>query len=94
MKHIFIDGTIEQKLGILEFLKEQNIINIYFACKNTVINFLQKRGIAYEDIFKDESLTFLGRITKVSEDGTVYILSTTGKEVNLPIEYLNNVSLG
>jgi hypothetical protein len=94
MKNIFIDGTREQKLAILAFLKEQNIINVSFACKNTVINFLQNRGIAHEEIFKDESLTFLGRISKISEDGTACILSTSGKEANLPIEYLDNVSLG
>lgn len=93
MKHsIFSDGTTEKKLAILGFLKEQETI-VCFECKNTVIKFWENRDIVYQNIFQESSLKFEGQISKISEDGLLYLLHNNGTEISIPLEHLSNISL-
>ena len=88
----FNSKSTEKKLGILEFLQEEDIKNISFTCKNSVKGFLQKKGIDPEKIFQTNNLQFLGKAGNIS-DGIISITHINGDSIQIPIELLENVSL-
>lgn len=93
MKTLVNDKTKEERLGIVKFLKDQEV-TVFFECKPIVKGYFKKRGISPEKIFFKENNDFIGKIKEVSQDETLKILhQQTKEEIVLPMEYIESISL-
>jgi hypothetical protein len=94
MANTFKEKPTIKKLGILEFLKDEGT-NIFLTCKNTIISFLQNRNISHEGIFQDKNKNFMffGKITSISQDEVITLRHTSGNNISIPMDYVENVSL-
>ena len=92
MATTFSDKKIEAKIGILEFLKEEQLNKVVFKFKETTANHLNKRNIDYDSIFPSGKPEIIGQIKNISPDHVISLLGAS-QEVSIPLEFLENVSL-
>ena len=82
----------EVKVGILTFLKKEELNTISFTFKEITKKYLSDNNIDSNSIFLLGNLTTIGQILNISPEKVITIIGF-GQELSISIDYLEDVSL-